>query len=219
MQVLRYVLRDRLEWDLASPLTPEEFAKTLVRDMALPAEGGALVAHAIREQLLNHRRAALELGLFGTGKIFKCASDELALVYQEEQQMEPSDQGEPMAEDVYADESREEFELPATRSRRTGGDSNASSTFVIPDKSLPVSVRKQQALATLRDLLSLGPRPLEGVWRDYLEAHEFGPLLEYLSEAELEKMENAELRASRYVRADLHRRSRRDVQRVVGRRR
>lgn len=198
MQVLRYVLRDRLEWDLTSPLTPEEFAQSLARDMGLPAEGSALVAHAVREQLLNHRRAALELGLFGTGKIFKCASDELALVSQEEQQMAQTNEPEPMVEEPQTDEVRDETEPPATRSRRTGGDITTGS-FALPDKSLPLSVRKQQALATLRDLLALGPRPLEGVWRDFLEAREFGPLLEYLSEAELEKMEEAELRASRYV--------------------
>ncbi|WFD35139.1 Chromatin structure remodeling complex protein sfh1 [Malassezia cuniculi] len=224
VQVLRHVLRDRLEWDLASPLTPEEFARSLARDMGLPLEGCALVAHAVREQLLNHRRAALELGLFGTGKIFKCASDELALVFQEEQQMQLENPGEPMAEDTL-DELRDEMEPPTTRSRRTGGDSNnnnnnAPNSFALPDKSQPLFVRKQQALATLRDLLALGPRPLEGVWRDFHEAHEFGPLLEYLSEADLEKMEEAELRASRYVfTANLHRRSRRDVQRVMGRRR
>ena len=94
---------------------------------------------------------------------------------------------------------------PNTRSRRlaagaaAAADTSLSVPFLVPDKTLPLAVRKEQALATLRDLLALGPRPLEGVWRDFHDAPDFGPLLEFLSEAEMEKMEEADMRASRYV--------------------
>ena len=86
VQILRHVLRDRLEWDLCSSLTPEAFARTLTRDLGLTLESGVLISHAIREQLLHHRRAAMELGLFGSGKIYRSATDELLQVYKEEQE-------------------------------------------------------------------------------------------------------------------------------------
>ena len=121
------------------------------------------------------------------------------------------------AEDTASPAARDDvIGPPTTRSRRMaagggGAESSAITPFVVPDKTLPLSVRKERALATLQDLLSAGPRPLEGVWRDFHEMRDFGPLLEYLSEAELEKMEEAELRAAR--------RNRRDAQRAAGRRR
>src|SRR5699024_4179651 len=65
VQILRYMLRDCLEWDLTSDWTPEMFAKTLTRDLGLTTESGVLIAHAVREQLQHHRRAAQELSLFG----------------------------------------------------------------------------------------------------------------------------------------------------------
>lgn len=230
VQLSRHMLRDRLEWDLGSSLTPEAFSKTLLRDLGLPLESGVLISHAIREQLLHHRRAAQDLGLFGSGKIYKCTMDELVAINKMEQQQQRIEAGmdldlpEEREEDeaaqhrqameaairaVEADDVsaliREESAPPHTRSRRmaAGGltitDASMSVPFVVPDASLPLPIRRQQALATLRDLLALGPRPLEGVWRDFTEASDFGPLLEYLSDAELEKMEEAQLRASRYV--------------------
>ena len=217
VQILRHVLRDRLEWDLCSSLTPEAFARTLTRDLGLTLESGVLISHAIREQLLHHRRAAMELGLFGSGKIYRSATDELLQVYKEEQERAQrgespgADDGEtrlPTAADASTPGTEGDADTsetpgpPATRSRRMAAgasDATNSTPFLIPDKSLPLPVRKERALATLRDLLTNGPRPLEGVWRDFQEAHDFGPLLEYLSEAEMEKMEEAELRASRYV--------------------
>ncbi|KAI9344894.1 hypothetical protein BDR26DRAFT_917016 [Obelidium mucronatum] len=47
----QYHLIDRFEWDLASPLTPEEFALQLAKDLGLGSEFPPLVAHAIHEQI------------------------------------------------------------------------------------------------------------------------------------------------------------------------
>ena len=230
VQILRHMLRDRLEWDLTSPLTPEAFAQSLTRDLGLSTESTVLISHAVREQLLRHRRAALELGLFGSGKIYRCTMDELVEVYKLEQaEMRAAaahagadDAGDDAAGDraqrraaeaasaldpdaSVRDEVGDVMAPPNTRSRRlaagaaAAADTSLSVPFLVPDKTLPLAVRKEQALATLRDLLALGPRPLEGVWRDFHDAPDFGPLLEFLSEAEMEKMEEADMRASRYV--------------------
>ncbi|WFD03692.1 Chromatin structure remodeling complex protein sfh1 [Malassezia obtusa] len=232
VQILRHILRDRLEWDLTSELTPEAFAQTLTRDLGLSTESNVLISHAVREQLLRHRRAALELGLYGSGKIYRCTMDELVEVYKLEQaEMQAAEQDMSIDQDAAGDDAQrraaeatsaldpdaaarddvgEVTAPPNTRSRRiaAGGaaaDSSLSVPFLVPDKSLPLAVRKEQALATLRDLLALGPRPLEGVWRDFHDAPDFGPLLEFLSEAEMEKMEEADMRASRRNRRDAQR--------------
>ncbi|KZV92276.1 SNF5-domain-containing protein [Exidia glandulosa HHB12029] len=56
-------LVDHIEWDLLSPLSPEEFAKSLCADIGLHGEAVPLVAHAVHEELLKHKRDALEWGL------------------------------------------------------------------------------------------------------------------------------------------------------------
>ncbi|KAJ3075029.1 Chromatin structure remodeling complex protein sfh1 [Podochytrium sp. JEL0797] len=47
----QYHLVDRFEWDLSSPLTPEQFALQLSKDLGLGSEFPPLVSHAIHEQL------------------------------------------------------------------------------------------------------------------------------------------------------------------------
>lgn len=59
-------LSDRLEWDLASPLTPELFAAQYILDLSLPPSCAPLIAHAIHEELLRCKRECLEHGLVGT---------------------------------------------------------------------------------------------------------------------------------------------------------
>lgn len=217
VQLARYMLRDRLEWDLCSTWTPELFAHSLVRDLGLPLESGMLISHALREQLLHHRRAAMELGLFGSGKMYKCAMDELVQIDQAEQESDDAHAAPMHVPGLDADElalaARDDAAPPHTRRRRLATYASEASAagitslpFLVPDTTLPLPVRRQQALATLRDLLAMGPRPLEGAWRDYTETQDFGPLLEYLTEADMDKMEEADMRATR--------RSRRDAQRV-----
>ncbi|KAK4705948.1 chromatin structure-remodeling complex subunit SFH1, partial [Phenoliferia sp. Uapishka_3] len=58
-------LLDRVEWDLSSPLTPELFALTLVRDLSLSSSAAPLIAHALHEELFRQKKLCLEMGLVG----------------------------------------------------------------------------------------------------------------------------------------------------------
>jgi chromatin structure-remodeling complex subunit SFH1 len=48
---------DHIEWDLLSPLTPEAFAQTLCMEV--------VVAHAIHEEFVKHKKDAIEWGVIG----------------------------------------------------------------------------------------------------------------------------------------------------------
>ena len=66
VQIATYHLLDHIEWDLLSPLTPEQFALTLCADLGLSGEAVPLVAHAVHEELIKHKRDAIEWGVIGT---------------------------------------------------------------------------------------------------------------------------------------------------------
>ncbi|KAJ3102242.1 Chromatin structure remodeling complex protein sfh1 [Phlyctochytrium planicorne] len=55
IQFANFNYKDRFEWDLASPLTPAEFAKILAADLGLGGEFATLVAHAIAEKIAKGR--------------------------------------------------------------------------------------------------------------------------------------------------------------------
>lgn len=65
VQIATYHLLDHIEWDLLSPMTPETFAGTLCQDLGLAGEAIPLVAHAIHEELIKHKRDAIEWGVIG----------------------------------------------------------------------------------------------------------------------------------------------------------
>ncbi|CAL1712345.1 unnamed protein product [Somion occarium] len=65
VQIGTYHLVDHIEWDLLSPLTPEGFAMTLCSDLGLAGEAIPLIAHAIHEELIKHKRDAIEWGVIG----------------------------------------------------------------------------------------------------------------------------------------------------------
>lgn len=65
VQIATYHLLDHIEWDLLSPLTPEQFAGQLCADLGLAGESVPLVAHAIHEELIKHKRDAIEWGVLG----------------------------------------------------------------------------------------------------------------------------------------------------------
>ncbi|SPO31971.1 related to SFH1 - component of the RSC chromatin remodeling complex [Ustilago trichophora] len=323
VQILRQMLRDRLEWDLCSPLTPESFARKLCDDLGLSGEAQTLIANSVREQLINHKRAALELGLAGSGRVLKEKEKEIetawaelhaekldkqrkrlergdtaseaqsqlqsadatelntprevsvqpgAATEEEEDQdvkcspaqdgvtkqdeegkvecgrasvdptgdMAESNTGTPAA--GAQDEDEEDVEtlhLTATATAaptREGTSTPAiqpySSTSVIPatrssarlsnmisetaasvsivntvTPSLTASQRLHNATYTVREILSRGPRPLEGIWRDWHDSREFGPLLESLNNQDIEKLEEANIRAPRRNRRDANRSS------------
>ncbi|KZT01931.1 SNF5-domain-containing protein, partial [Laetiporus sulphureus 93-53] len=65
VQIGTYHLSDHIEWDLLSPLTPETFANKLCSELGLSGEAVPLVAHAVHEELVKHKRDALEWGVIG----------------------------------------------------------------------------------------------------------------------------------------------------------
>ena len=56
---------DHIEWDLRSGLTPEEFTHQLCLDLGLAGEAEPLIAHAIHEELMRHKKDAIEWGVIG----------------------------------------------------------------------------------------------------------------------------------------------------------
>ena len=56
---------DYIEWDLLSPLTPEEFSIKLCSELGLSGEAVPLVAHAVHEELIKHKKDAIEWGVIG----------------------------------------------------------------------------------------------------------------------------------------------------------
>jgi chromatin structure-remodeling complex subunit SFH1 len=58
-------LLDHIEWDLLSPLTPEAFSEKLCAEVGLSGESIPLIAHAIHEELLKHKKDAIEWGVIG----------------------------------------------------------------------------------------------------------------------------------------------------------
>jgi chromatin structure-remodeling complex subunit SFH1 len=65
VQIATHHLIDHIEWDLHSQFTPEEFAIKLCADLGLSGEAPPLVAHAIHEELIKHKRDAIEWGVVG----------------------------------------------------------------------------------------------------------------------------------------------------------
>lgn len=65
MQIATHHLLDHIEWDLLSPLTPEEFATKLCCELGLTGEAAPLISHAIHEEIVKHKRDAIEWGVIG----------------------------------------------------------------------------------------------------------------------------------------------------------
>ncbi|KAG6849280.1 hypothetical protein H0H93_009800 [Arthromyces matolae] len=63
VQIANHHLTDHIEWDLLSPLTPEAFSTTLCRELGLGGEAIPLVSHAIHEELIKHKKDAIEWGV------------------------------------------------------------------------------------------------------------------------------------------------------------
>jgi len=66
VQIATHHLLDHIEWDLFSPLTPETFSQTLCAELGLSGEAIPLIAHAIHEELVKHKRDAIEWGVIGS---------------------------------------------------------------------------------------------------------------------------------------------------------
>ncbi|KAI0833468.1 SNF5-domain-containing protein [Trametes gibbosa] len=75
VQIATHHLLDHIEWDLLSPLTPEEFSVKLCTELGLAGEAAPLISHAIHEELVKHKRDAIEWGVIG-GETRDTAADE-----------------------------------------------------------------------------------------------------------------------------------------------
>lgn len=139
VQIYRHILRDRIEWDLSSSLPPSDFASSYVRDLGLSGEATPLIAHAITEELLKHKKDALDWRLF--------------------RKTHPSEQA--------------KWEHPTGAARPK------------------VFVKNGSA----KD----GAEGLRGVWRDWWEREEYGPVLVELGYDELERREAERFREARRV--------------------
>ncbi|KAJ7439236.1 SNF5-domain-containing protein [Mycena latifolia] len=67
VQIATHHLLDHIEWDLLSPLTPEAFAQTLCCELGLTGEAVPLIAHAIHEEIMKHKKDAVEWGVVDGG--------------------------------------------------------------------------------------------------------------------------------------------------------
>ncbi|EGO24109.1 hypothetical protein SERLADRAFT_470860 [Serpula lacrymans var. lacrymans S7.9] len=68
VQIATHHLLDHIEWDLLSALTPEAFSQQLCSELGLTGEAIPLIAHAIHEELVKHKRDAIEWGVIGGDK-------------------------------------------------------------------------------------------------------------------------------------------------------
>ncbi|KAF5340762.1 hypothetical protein D9611_007496 [Ephemerocybe angulata] len=66
VQIANHHLMDQIEWDLLSPLTPEEFSRKLCSELGLTGEAIPLIAHAVHEELVKHKKDVIEWGVLGT---------------------------------------------------------------------------------------------------------------------------------------------------------
>ncbi|KAG5634289.1 hypothetical protein H0H81_002527, partial [Sphagnurus paluster] len=65
VQIANHHLMDHIEWDLLSPLTPEAYATKLCTEIGVGGEAVPLVAHAVHEELMKHKKDAIEWGVLG----------------------------------------------------------------------------------------------------------------------------------------------------------
>ena len=88
VQIANQHLIDTIEWDLLSNLTPEVFATSLCSDLGLSGESAPMVAHAVYEELLRHKRDAVEWGVIGGDK------EDVAVTSREARSVTPADPSE-----------------------------------------------------------------------------------------------------------------------------
>ncbi|KAJ8593933.1 SNF5-domain-containing protein [Rhizopogon salebrosus TDB-379] len=79
VQIATHHLLDHIEWDLLSPLTPEAFASQLCMELGLSGEALPLIAHAIHEELIKHKKDAIEWGVIGGDKEAEGMKDKTGL--------------------------------------------------------------------------------------------------------------------------------------------
>lgn len=66
---------DHIEWDLLSGLTPEEFSQKLCLELGLSGEAIGLISHAIHEEIVKHKKDAIEWGVMESDTVTEVARD------------------------------------------------------------------------------------------------------------------------------------------------
>ena len=174
VQIATYHLMDHIEWDLLSPLTPEDFSKQLCVELGLSGEAIPLIAHAIHEELIKHKKDAIEWGVIG-GDVHRDSTGHGA---SGPGGMASAGGGEDGAD---------------RRTGAGGGGGGGGGGIVLKDKTgLGLGWGR-----TPRD--SRGPKTLQSVWREWSDAEEFRTRFEELTAEEVERREVERERASRYV--------------------
>ncbi|WAQ93100.1 hypothetical protein PtA15_18A157 [Puccinia triticina] len=193
VQIETLHLIDRIEWDLASPLTPELFTAQYICDLNLPRSASPIIAHAIHEEIFRHKHDCLSLGLI---------SHE---VLSSTMPAAPNDTD------------------PQTSTTTTNNNNNNNTTTTAATTSTtaaaatpnPVGIVQTSFKIETDPLLkekygsSRGPKKLEGVWRDWHEANLFGPKLHLIHVEDLEWAEIEKERQARRTRRDTTRTARR----------
>ncbi len=220
------------------------FAEQVGKDLGLSGEARPLIAAALREQLLLHKRSVLDLELLGSGATYERALRDIEQAYADEleeqqrkaaglppaaavQNLPPLSAIPPHMRQSMTSGTATGTQTPTDDARSEtgedgGGGGDGDETAAVREESLaaepgrrssrrfqspppPAEIvstpagRRRQAEAILADLLGKGPKPLQGVWRDWMESREFGPLLEPLSDDALQKIEQESLRRARCV--------------------
>lgn len=228
VQILRDVLRDRVEWDLASPLAPEDFAGTLCQDLGLSGEALPLISNAVREELSQHKRAVMEQYLVGSGALYLHVKRELdqAIIEEREERIEfaaskkrvelfglatpdgPSSQAATPTPGPSGIDSPALPPAAITEKRGRGRPPKYPRTSGVDDlyqpavPLLPAARRRKEAEASMTAILNRTAKPLQDIWRDWADAKESGPFLERLNADDLERMAHEQLRTARRGKRD-----------------
>ncbi|KAL4064170.1 hypothetical protein V8B97DRAFT_1332464 [Scleroderma yunnanense] len=172
VQIATHHLMDHIEWDLLSPLTPEDFSKQLCGELGLSGEAIPLIAHAIHEELIKHKKDAIEWGVIGGDTHRDLAG-----------------QGTSGSGVTGVGGGEDGVE------RRAGGVGWGGG--LVPKDKTGLGFGWGR---TPRE--SRGPKTLQSVWREWSEAEEFKTRFEELTAEEVERREIERERASRRLRRE-----------------
>jgi len=180
VQIATHHLLDHIEWDLFSPLTPEEFAKTLCTDLGLGGEAIPLVAHAIHEELIKHKRDVLEWGVVNASTASGASN---------------TTHVEPSTTTNISSADRHSSPHPTRSSLKDHTNKSLLSRALHSSSTRPGKSSKTGHL----------PRELKSIWREYAEAEEFRTRWEEMTQEEVERREMERERASRRLRREVGR--------------
>ncbi|POW06481.1 hypothetical protein PSHT_10312 [Puccinia striiformis] len=191
VQIETLHLSDRIEWDLASPLTPELFTAQYICDLNLPRSASPIIAHAIHEEICRYKRDCLSLGLVSEENLQQSSSTTVPT------ETDPT--------------TTTTGTTPTLGTTGTTAGATTTTTIPTPTPNLPIGIVQSSFKIETDPLLkekygsSRGPRKLEGVWRDWHEANLFGPKIQFIHTEDLEWNEIEKDRLARSMKSVLNR--------------